>query len=290
MKPAPFAYHTPSTIAEAVRILGSGVDARILSGGQSLMPMMNFRFVLPDALIDVNNISEMSGIAVKGDRIEIGAATRQRDLEFSDLIRTHIPLMTEAIPNIGHRQTRNRGTIGGSHVHADPAAELPLCSVALGAELTAHSVRGARTIPMQDFALGYMMTALAPDEMLTKISLPIWPKGHGYGFTEFTRRRGDFAIVASAILVHLNGGRIERIAVALGGMGQGPTRVTAAEDLLKGKAPTPELIREAATLAGETDATVDIHATVEYRQHLARMLTAKTLKTAIARAEGKTHV
>jgi carbon-monoxide dehydrogenase medium subunit len=290
MKPASFAYHTPSTIAEAVKILGSGVDARVLSGGQSLMPMMNFRFVLPDALIDVNGIPEMSGIEVKGDRVEIGAATRQRELEFSDLIRTHIPLMTEAIPNIGHRQTRNRGTIGGSHVHADPAAELSLCSVTLGAELTAHSVRGARTIAMKDFALGYMMTALQPDEMLTKISLPIWPKGHGYGFTEFTRRRGDFAIVASAILVHLVGGRIDRVAIALGGMGQGPTRVMAAEELLKGKAPTNDLIREAASLAGETDATVDIHATVEYRRHLARMLTATTLKKAIARAEGKPHV
>ncbi|MEY4880259.1 MAG: hypothetical protein RJB62_1728 [Pseudomonadota bacterium] len=290
MKPAAFAYHTPSNIAEAVKILASGVDARVLSGGQSLMPMMNFRFVLPDALIDVNGIAEMSGIAVKGDRIEIGAATRQRELEFSDVIRTHIPLMREAIPNIGHRQTRNRGTIGGSHVHADPAAELPLCSVTLDAELTAQSVRGTRIIAMKDFALGYMMTALQPDEMLTKISLPIWPKGHGYGFTEFTRRRGDFAIVASSILVHMNGGKIGRVAIALGGMGQGPTRVRQAEALLTGKAPTNELIREAATIAGKTEATVDIHATNEYRQHLAKLLTAKTLLKAIARAEGKPDV
>jgi carbon-monoxide dehydrogenase medium subunit len=287
MKPCAFAYHDPATIDDAASLLASLENARILAGGQSLVPMMNFRYVLPDALIDINGIEELKGISVGGDTIVIGAATRQRELEYSKEIAALIPLMAETMPNIGHRQTRNRGTIGGSIAHADPAAELPMLAVALDATLEAQSVRGRRSIAAGDFAQGYMMTALEPDEMLTRITLPVWPKGHGYAFIEFARRRGDFALAAAAVMVLLDArGAASRVSLTLAGVGPRPLRIPEAERKLTGEVPSPALIAETAAIAGRSEAVGDIHAPAEYRQHLARVLMGRALKAALARAGG----
>jgi carbon-monoxide dehydrogenase medium subunit len=285
MKPCAFAYHDPKTVGDAVKLLASVENARVLAGGQSLVPMMNFRFVQPDALIDINGIGELDGIQVQGEKIVIGAATRQRTLEYSKDIAALVPLMAETIPHIGHRQTRNRGTIGGSIAHADPAAELPMLAVALDATLEAQSVRGTRSIAAADFAQGYMMTALEPDEMLTRITLPVWPKGHGFAFIEFARRRGDFAMAAAAVMVVLDTrGAVNHVSLTLAGVGPRPVRLTDAEAKMKGATPSPALLAEAAEIAGRAEAVGDVHAPAEYRQHLAKVLMGRALKAALARA------
>ena len=288
MKPCAFSYFDPTTVSEATGLLGSKENARVLAGGQSLMPMMNFRYALPDALIDINGVAELDGIKVAGDRLEIGAMTRQRTLEYSDDIQTHCPLLAEAIPHIGHRQTRNRGTIGGSLAHADPAAELLTIAFAQDGVLQAESVRGKRTIPIADFSRGFMATALAPDELLTRVDLSIWPRGHGYAFVEFARRRGDFAIVSIAALIALDGtgapGAVVRASLTVAGMASRPVRLTEAEELLTGAQVTPAIIADAAAVAARAEADSDIHASADYRRHLARVLTARALKIAAARA------
>ena len=288
MKPCAFSYFDPTTVSEVVGLLASKENARVLAGGQSLMPMMNFRYALPDALIDINGVAELDGIKVAGDRLEIGAMTRQRTLEYSDDIRTHCPLLAEAIPYIGHRQTRNRGTIGGSLAHADPAAELLTIAFAQDAVLEAQSVRGKRTIPISDFSRGFMATALAPDELLTRVDLSIWPRGHGYAFVEFARRQGDFAIVSIAVLIALDGtgapGAVARVSLTAAGMASRPVRLTEAEELLTGAQMSPEIIAGAADVAARAEADSDIHASADYRRHLARVLTARALKIAVARA------
>src|SRR5450755_1783863 len=196
MKPPPFSYHDPKTVSEVIGLLSTLENAKLLAGGQSLMPMLNFRFVQPDHIIDLNRVEGLSYIRDTADGMEVGAMTRQRDLEFSELVARKFPLMHEAIQNIGHRQTRNRGTIGGSLCHLDLSAELvTLCSV-LDATVSAVGPAGTRDIPFAEFPVGYMTSALQPDECLTKIRIPLWPQGHGHGFVEFARRHGDFAIVS----------------------------------------------------------------------------------------------
>jgi carbon-monoxide dehydrogenase medium subunit len=287
MKPCAFTYYDPATVEDAVALLASKENARLLAGGQSLVPMMNFRYVLPDVLIDINGIKTVQGISVSGNRIAIGGGTRQRTLEYSEEIRTLCPLMAEAIPHIGHRQTRNRGTIGGSLAHADPAAELLAVAVALDAEIEAASTRGRRTIPASEFVHGFMTTALEPDEMLTRVTLPVWPRGHGYSFMEFARRRGDFALGAAAVLLALGKrGEVERVSITVAAVGPRPVRRPESEQSLLGQIPTPELIAQAAERAGDTEATTDVHAGAEYRQHLARVMTRRALTQAVSRVGG----
>src|SRR5271163_4673724 len=185
MKPAPFDYHAPRRLEEAAELLASLPNAKILAGGQSLVPMMNFRYVIVDHLVDLGGIEDLRGIAVAEGRLRIGAMMRQRDLELSPEIARHCPLMAEALRHVGHRQTRNRGTIGGSLAHADPAAELPAICAAYDATIHVVSVRGMRQIEFRDFATGFMTTALQPDEVIAAVDLPIWPPGHGHGFHEF---------------------------------------------------------------------------------------------------------
>ena len=283
MKAPPFSYEEPNSVAQAVALLGDGV--RVLAGGQSLMPMLNFRYVQPDRLVDINAIAELDFLRVDGDALVIGAGTRQRTLEFSEDVRRLCPLLAEAVPQIGHRQTRNRGTVGGSLAHADPAAELPTIAMALDGVVRAVSQRGARDIPMHDFALGFMTTALDQDELLHSLRLPLWPAGHGACFVEFARRHGDFAIVSAAALVVMEAGTVRRVSLTLAGIGGAPQRMTEIETRLEGQAPTRALLAELAGLAGTIAAQEDVHGTAEYRQHLARMLTAKSLMRAIARAE-----
>jgi aerobic carbon-monoxide dehydrogenase medium subunit len=261
MKPAPFDYHAPRQLNEAAELLASLPNAKILAGGQSLVPMMNFRYVIVDHLVDLGGLDELRGIAVGDGRVRIGAMTRQRDLEFSPEIAKHCPLLAEALRHVGHRQTRNRGTIGGSLAHADPAAELPAVCAAYDATIHVASVRGTRQIPFREFGSGFMATALKPEEMIAAIDLPIWRPGHGHGFHEFARRQGDFAIAGAAALLDVGADNVvHRASLTLFGVAAAPLRVEAAEARLVGQPLDAAAIRAAAATAWLIEPISDIHA------------------------------
>ena len=285
MKPAPFDYHAPRQLQEAAELLASLPNAKILAGGQSLVPMMNFRYVIVDHLVDLGGVDDLYGIAVGEGRLRIGAMMRQRDLEISPDVARYCPLLADALRHVGHRQTRNRGTIGGSLAHADPAAELPAVCAAYDAVVRLASVRGIRSVPFAEFSLGYMTTALAPDEMIAAIELPIWRLGHGYGFHEFARRQGDFALAGAAALLDVGADNIlRRAALALFGVAEQPVRVTAAEATLTGKVVDHTVIQTAAAAAWLVEPISDIHAGGDYRRHLAQVLSARALADAARRA------
>ncbi|MEP9349449.1 xanthine dehydrogenase family protein subunit M [Xanthobacter sp. KR7-225] len=289
MKPAPFDYHAPQSLAEATGLLARLDNAKVIAGGQSLGPMMNFRYVIADHLVDLGGIAEIAGITLAGDTLRIGAMTRQRELEFSDLVARRCPLLKAALKQVGHRQTRNRGTFGGSVAHFDPASEQPMMCAAHDAVIEIASARGVRRVPFAQFGLDFMTTALAPDEILAAIEIPLWPQGHGWGFHEFARRHGDFAIVASAALLTLGpDGRIVRASLTLAGVAVVPVRLREAEAALVGRAPEPAVLGAAADLAGAIEPLADIHASVDYRRHLARVLTERALGDAAARAAART--
>lgn len=286
MKPAPFDYFCPSSIDEALKLVASLDGAKILAGGQSLMPMLNMRFVQPDHVIDINRLG-MSYIALEEGRLRIGAATRQRDIELSPLVRQHAPLFAEALAQVGHVQTRNRGTIGGSLCHLDPSAELPCVCLTAGAEIVVRSAsRGTRKIPMQDFAVAYMTTAVEPDEIVTEIQVLVWPSGHGYALEEFSRRHGDFALASATVMVTLSDDVVERAAITIGGLAEMPRRVTEAELVLIGKRRGDLDVAAAARLCGEINAISDTQASEKYRQQLARVMASRALSRAIDRAAG----
>lgn len=288
MKPPPFNYHDPKTVAEVVGLLGSLDNAKLLAGGQSLMPMLNFRYVQPDHIIDLNLVEGLAYIRETADGMAVGAMTRQRDLEFSDLVARRFPLMHEAIGNIGHRQTRNRGTIGGSLCHLDPAAELVACAMALDATVVVAGPAGEREIAFDDFPVAYLTSAVEPNELLTAIKFKAWPAGHGHAFVEFSRRHGDFAIVSAAVLVLADAaGKVVRAAVTLGGMGIAPVRARELEAALTGRVPDPAFLREACETCRKFDALDDVHAPATYRQHLATVMSRRALEKAYARATGK---
>lgn len=285
MKPPPFSYHAPTSLDEAVSLLASLENARVLAGGQSLVPMLNMRVAAPDHLIDINRVPELSGIAEDGDHVVIGAMTRQRELEFSPLIRERLPLMAEALQFIGHRQTRNRGTIGGSLCHLDPAAELPCVAAAYDAIVEVVGASGARSTPFADFPLGYLTPDLEPGEMARAIRFPVWPAGTGAAFVEFARRHGDFAMVSAAALLHIGAdGRVERASLTLGGVGEAPVRMRALEEGLRGRVLTTSVIEEAAIACSEIDVNDDAFAPAFFRRRLCRTLSARVLRSAAARA------
>jgi aerobic carbon-monoxide dehydrogenase medium subunit len=285
MKPPPFCYHDPKTIAEVIGLLSSLDNAKLLAGGQSLMPMLNFRYVQPDHIIDLNRVEGLSYIRETVDGMEVGAMTRQRDLEFSALVEKRFPLIHEAIRSVGHRQTRNRGTIGGSLCHLDPSAELVSCALTLDAIVVIEGPVGRRQIAFRDFPAGYLTPAIELDEILTAIRVPAWPAGHGYAFEEFARRHGDFAIVSAAVLVQIDSaGRITRAAVTLGGMGTAPVRADGLEVALTGRLPDAEFLRQACESCRGFEALDDVHATASYRQHLATIMSRRALERAYARA------
>ncbi|HKA41502.1 MAG TPA: xanthine dehydrogenase family protein subunit M [Burkholderiales bacterium] len=284
MKPPPFSYHDPQTVPEVIDLLGRLENARLLAGGQSLMPMLNMRFALPDHLIDLNRIDGLAYIRVSNGALEIGAMTRQRDIECSALVREQCPLMHEAIAHVGHRQTRNRGTLGGSLCHLDPAAELVAVAAALDATVEIAGPKGRREIPFARFPKSYMTPAMAPDEMLTGVRFPRWGRRYGYAFVEFARRHGDFAIVsAAALLEEDDAGRIARAAVTIGGVGPAPVRAAAAESALVGNPASEPLFQDACESCREIDAVGDVHAPAPYRQHLAAVLAKRALEQAHAR-------
>jgi len=287
MKPPPFSYHDPRTVPEAVALLGQLENAKLLAGGQSLMPMLNMRFVQPDHVIDLNRVEGLSSIRLEGDTLEIGAMTRQRDLEFHDGVRARCPILYEALLQVGHRQTRNRGTLGGSLCHLDPAAELVTVAAALDAVVSVAGPRGSRDIPFAEFPVAFMMPAIELDEIVTAVRIPLWPIGHGHAFVEFSRRHGDFAIVSAAALLHEDPtGKILRASLTLGGVGTAPLRMPEAETMLVGKVASDALFREAAECCRNVEAMDDVHVSSAYRQRLAVVLARRALESAHRRVGG----
>jgi aerobic carbon-monoxide dehydrogenase medium subunit len=284
MKPPPFSYHDPRNVADAVGLLSRLENAKLLAGGQSLMPMLNMRYVLPDHVIDLNKIDSLSYLRESNGVLEVGAMTRQRDLEFSEIVKASFPLIHEAILNVGHRQTRNRGTVGGSLCHLDPSAELVTMASAHDATVTVAGPDGTRDIAFADFPVAFMTPALEPNELLTTVTFPRWPVGHGYGFVEFARRHGDFAIASAAALLEMDSsGKVKRASLTLGGVAVGPVRMKDVEKALIGSTPSEDLFRQLCEECRKVDAIDDVHAPASYRQHLAAVLSRRALVAALAR-------
>jgi aerobic carbon-monoxide dehydrogenase medium subunit len=287
MKPPPFSYHDPTTVAETVALLDRLENAKVLAGGQSLMPMLNFRFVQPDHIVDINRVEGLSYIRENGGVLEIGAMTRQREIEYSDLVRTRWPIMYEALLQVGHRQTRNRGTIGGSLCHLDPAAELVSLATGYDATVIVAGPKGEREVPFAQFPVAYMTPAIEPNELVIGVRFPPWPAQNGYAFIEFSRRHGDFAITSAAALIQTDsGGKLSHVSVTIGGMGTAPVRARELEQSLLGQAPTKELFRDACESCRKLEAIDDVHAPASYRQHLAAVLSRRALEKAHARLTG----
>lgn len=260
-------------------------DAKILAGGQSLMAMMNFRYLAPEHIVDINLIPELTEIREAGDAIRFGAMVRQRDVADSPLVQARCPLLIEALTHVGHIQTRNRGTVGGSLSHLDPSAEMPAVFRAHDATLHVTSARGDRDVPMKDWTLGYMMPNLEPDELLVGITVPCWPAGHGYAFLEMARRHGDFAMAGAAALLTLNGDNtIDRVAVALAGVDTGPVLLEGIDGSLVGRLPDADLFAATAKIAETVTGIEDVHASQSYRRHLAVVYTKRALVLAHERA------
>lgn len=286
MKPAPFNLLRPRNVEEALALLQSyRAEAKVLAGGQSLVPLMNFRLAQPHNLIDLNEVVGLNEIKVDERSLTLGAMVRQREVEQSPIIAARLPILREAIAQVAHPAIRNRGTVGGSLVHADPAAELPLLAIALDAIFHLRSARGSRSVAAKDFYQGYLLTDIAPDELLVRIDFRLPPAACGWCCSEITRRHGDFAIVAVAVVLGLGGDR--RIAfarVALGGVGPAPLRVEAAEAALLGERPGAEPFRRAADIAAQAvDPPSDIHASSSYRRHVAGVLVRRGLSVAESR-------
>ena len=285
MKPSPFKYHRVSSLPEATTLMASLDNARLLAGGQSLMPMMNMRYVMVDHLIDLNDVTDLAGIRVDGDRMTIGAMTRQRDMLASSDTLQHAPVIVEALRQVGHIQTRNRGTIGGSLSHLDPAAELPGLMTLHDAMVTLSKEGDQRTVSMDEFAMGYMTPCTEPDEILSEVSFNLWPAGHGFDFREFAQRHGDFAMVGVGTLLTLNSDkRIERIAAVLIGIDYKPVRLTEIEEALTGQVASEELFREAGESARKLDMMEDALIPESYRKQLASVLLRRSLISASERA------
>jgi aerobic carbon-monoxide dehydrogenase medium subunit len=289
VKPAPFEYHRPESLDQAVALLAEhGWDAKLLAGGQSLIPAMNFRLAQPAVLIDLNRIPELDGIDESDGALRIGAMARQAAAERSAIVASRAPLLAEALPQVAHAQIRNRGTVGGSVAHADPAAELPAVMVALEAAFRVRGPSGERTIAAEAFFTSLFATALEPEEILTAIHLPALPPRSGSAFLELSRRHGDFALAGvAASLVLDEAGRCAAVRIALLGVGDGPVLARRAAAVLEGADPTAEAIAEAAEVAcGEVDTSGDIHASAEYRRHLVGVLVRRALPVAVQRARG----
>lgn len=287
MKPAPFRYFAPSSVEEALEILAAHPDARPLAGGQSLIPAMNFRLARPGALVDLGRISTLRGVEPTDEGgVVIGATTPQREIGRHPLVAERCPLMHEAIPWIGHEQIRTRGTIGGSLAHADPSAELPAVVLALGGALHLQGPRGRRTVRAAEFFLGPMSTALQPGELLLSVELPPGPRRGGHAFEEVSRRHGDYALAGVAVQVALAEDATTRdVRLVLLSVGDTPLLAETAAIALRGRRAVPGLIEQAAAaVAAELDPPGDIHASADYRRHLARVLARRGLTRAFDRA------
>lgn len=285
MKALAFRYHRPSTIDAALELLGSLDNARVIAGGQSLMPMMNLRLVAFDNLIDLGGIADLVGITEQDQTLVVGAMTTQRALERSEIVARKCPLITAALDHVGHQQTRNRGTIGGSLCHFDPGAELPVAAAALDAVLIAAGPTGERRIPSAEFAAGLLSNTLEPDEILVRIEVPKVSPRTGAAFVEFNRRPADFAVVSVAASLTLDeAGRVAKSAIAVGGSFE-PTRLVTFEAECLGKVPEPSLFDAAAREAEALECVGDDVYPTDYRQELAGVLVKRALVAALADCE-----
>jgi carbon-monoxide dehydrogenase medium subunit len=285
MKPPAFEYSCPTTLAEAIAILAEGDgDAKIISGGQSLMPLLAFRVASPKRLVDLRKLPGLDRITIGADGVRLGARVRWRDIEKDARLRSAHPLLVEAISHVAHYQVRNRGTVGGSVAHADPAAEMPGIAVACDAEIAVAGKAGTRVIAADDFFIGALTTALTPDEVITEIRLPAWPAGRRWGFQEFARRRGDFAMAAAAVFYDIDAqGRATNAHVGVIGVGERPTRLADAEAVLNGAKVDAEVIAAAArATSAAVDPPEDIHASAAYRRALVGTMVERALARAAA--------
>jgi carbon-monoxide dehydrogenase medium subunit len=287
MKPAQFEYHAPESIADVTALLGEhGEDAKVLAGGQSLVPLLAMRLTRFPHIIDLNRVAELRGVERNDGTLTIRAMTRQSAAEHDDTVAAASPLVAKALPFIGHFQIRNRGTVGGSIAHADPASELPAVAVALDAELEAARGGSTRRIPAAQFFDGTWTTTLEPDEVLTAVHVPVWEGRCGFVVDEIARRSGDFALAGVACSVELDdAGAIRRSAIGLFGMGPTPVRASEAEAALTGTTPSADDLDDAGRVAaGQCDPSDDVHASAEYRAHVGAHLVKRALDRALGEA------
>jgi carbon-monoxide dehydrogenase medium subunit len=292
MKPAPFDYYAPDSVAEAVALLerleDDDVDAKVLAGGQSLMPMLAIRVARPDALVDLRKLTDLNYIRQEGDVIAIGAMTSKSAAEDSQLLKEKQPLMHAASALIGHRQIRNRGTVGGSFAHADPSAEYGAAAIVLDIEMVAVGPDGERTISADEFYITFLTTDLDSMEILTEVRIPLLAEGTGWSFQEKTRRTGDLAMAGVAITLNLEAGCCANSRIVVFGIGAVATRQAEAEQMINGKPPSDELFAEAAAIASQAmeEPITDVHASADYRRQLVKSMIASGLVEAVSRAAG----
>jgi carbon-monoxide dehydrogenase medium subunit len=282
MKPPPFDYFAADCIEAAIQALAdAGGDGKIIAGGQSLMPMLNFRLLRPSILIDINRIPDLAYVRDDGDEIRIGPLTRHRVLETSDLIAKQFPVLHKAMGYVAHLAIRNRGTIGGSLSHADPAAELPMMSLLLDARLEVQSNAGRRTIEARDFFLGALTTALEDGDMLVEVRLPKLQEGTGWAFEEVARRSGDFALASVAVIMSSDGDRVSDLRIGMMGVGETPMRATEAENILTGQRYSEAVVAAAVdAIRAAVEPNTDLHASADYRRHLVGILAQQALAKA----------
>ncbi len=285
MKPPPFDYHRPESLPDALALLAEhGEEAKVLAGGQSLVPMLNLRALHPRHLIDVNGLPGLNYITLEGGQLRIGALARHKAVLGAAAVREACPLMAEAYPYVSHGPIRNRGTLCGNLCHADPASEMPAVMLASGGELVLQSASGERTVSAEDFFVGALTTAARDDEFLVEARIPSADAGRGWSFQEVSGRKGDFAYVAVGATLGLDGGVCRDVRICIAGAGDGPLRARAAEEALEGAAPGEDVFRAAAESAAEgTDPGEDYHADADYRRDLVRSLTRRTLAEALSR-------
>jgi carbon-monoxide dehydrogenase medium subunit len=290
VKPAIFDFHRATSPADAVSVLEQGeaddLDVKVIAGGQSLVAMMNLRLARPDLLVDLNGLDELAYIKVDSEGLHIGSMTRQRDAERSSVVREGWPLISEALPLVAHAPIRNRGTMGGSLAHADPGAELCAVALALDASVRLLGPSGSRTVALADLFLGPFMTTIEPGEIIVETVFPTQTAGSGWAIEEVARRSGDFALAGVAAQIRCDdSGLISHARLAYISVGPKPQRVTAAEESLIGERPGPGVFSHSAHIAAsELEPSSDIHAQADYRTHLARVLTERSLARAVARA------
>ena len=288
MKPAAFDYAAPGTLDEALGLLARhGANAKVIAGGQSFVPMANFRLLRPELVVDLNRIPSLAYLKETGDGLSVGAMTRHREFEHSDLVRRACPLLAEAVPNIAHAVIRNRGTIGGSLAHADPAAEWPVVAVALGATMVLRNAKGERLVAARDFFVALMTTALAPEDILVEIRFPRVPPKSGAAFLEVSRRHGDFALVAVAAQLTLDAaGKIAQGRLALGGVSVTPVDANADVASLAGRSPdTAAFAALGERIAARLQPNEDLHASAQYRREVAAVLVRRALDAATVKAK-----
>ena len=290
MKPAKFEYYCPATIDEAIALLGRYQgEARVLAGGQSLVPMMNFRLATPTAIVDLNRIPSLDKIEAANGNVSIGAMARQRQLEFTPLIGERLPLLGEALRWVGHLPTRTRGTIGGSIAHADPAAEIPMVLQALAGDVVVRGSQGERRVAAPDLFVAPLTTALGPDEILTEVRFPAMPAGAGHAIEEFARRKGDFAIAAIAVMLVRDGERCTTARLATAGIGPVPVRLRDAEAILEERGLGEVAVAAAAQRAAElVEPMTDHNASADFRRHLTGVLTRRAVLKARDRGDVRT--